>query len=70
MLIWNCCTSVTNEVTKATAGDLWSWGKIPMNYALNQSGKLLEFASGPDEDNLWLDSRENEINELNMSDFD
>jgi hypothetical protein len=31
---------------------------------------LFELAPGPDEDNLWLDSRKNEINELNTSDFD
>lgn len=46
-------TNMTTQVTKASSGDLWDWGKIPMNYALNGPGKLLELPSA-DEDNLWL----------------
>jgi hypothetical protein len=27
--------------TKKAAGDLWSWGKIPIGFELNESGKLV-----------------------------
>jgi hypothetical protein len=63
-------TNMTNEITRANAGDLWSWGKIPSNYALNQSGELLEISPDPAEDNLWLSFRKNELDELNTSAFD
>lgn len=63
-------TNITTEVAKASAGDLWNWGKIPMNYELNESGRLHEATSGPDEDNAWLETRMDEIKELNTTDFD
>ena len=31
--------NVTNQTTKASQGDLRNWGKIPMNYELDKSGK-------------------------------
>jgi hypothetical protein len=37
-------TNITNEVTKATAESLWSWGQVPMNYEVNQSGKLSDIS--------------------------
>ncbi len=63
-------TNMTTEVTKASANDLWNWGKIPMNYEINESGRLHEAASGPDEDNAWLETRMDEIKELNTTEFD
>jgi len=34
--------NVTNQTTKASQGDLWNWGKIPMNYEIDKSGKPTE----------------------------
>lgn len=45
--------NVTSQLTKASPSDLWSWGKIPYNYALNESGKLFELPV-IDEDNTWI----------------
>jgi hypothetical protein len=45
--------NATSQLTKASPADLWSWGKIPANYALNESGKLVELPS-IDEDNTWI----------------
>lgn len=61
-------TNITTQITKASAGDLWNWGKIPMNYALDGSGKMTELL-GADEDNMWLEARLNEIKELNTSEY-
>ncbi len=61
-------TNITTQITKASAGDLWNWGKIPMNYALDGSGKMIELPSA-DEDNIWLGARSNEIKELNTSEY-
>ena len=47
--------NVTNQTTKATQGDLWNWGKIPMNYEIDASGKPIEEAS-TDDDNIWLEA--------------
>jgi hypothetical protein len=47
--------NITDQTTKASQGDLWNWGKIPMNYAIDKSGKPIEEAS-EDEDNTWLES--------------
>ena len=47
--------NVTNQTTKASQGDLWNWGKIPMNYEIDKSGKPIEEAS-TDDDNLWLEA--------------
>lgn len=47
--------NVTDQTTKASQGDLWNWGKIPMNYALDKSGKPIEEAS-TDDDNAWLEA--------------
>ncbi|VVB69612.1 Uncharacterised protein [uncultured archaeon] len=60
-------TNISIEVGKATPEDLWSWGKIPMNYCLNTSGKLIEQPS-IDEDNMWLEARINEVM-LNLSEY-
>lgn len=53
-------TNITNQVTKASAFDLWSWGKIPLNYALNESGKIFEIPS-IDDDNAWLATKSIEL---------
>ena len=47
--------NVTNQTTKASQGDLWNWGKIPMNYEIDKSGKPIEEASA-DDDNIWLEA--------------
>lgn len=52
--------NITNQITKASAVDLWSWGKIPLNYALNGSGKLFEIPL-IDEDNAWLATKATEL---------
>lgn len=62
--------NITTDVTKASGNDLWNWGKIPYNYELNNSGILHELASGPAEDNAWLETRTDEIKGLNTSEFD
>lgn len=67
--------NITNDVTKANASDLWSWGQVPMNYELDQSGKLSDIsawddpASVLDEDNLWLESKKSEMEEINLSEY-
>lgn len=65
--------NITNEVTKATAGSIWSWGQIPMNYAVDQSGKLSDISDWDedvgDEDNSWLESKKSELGELNLSEY-
>ncbi len=66
-------TNITDEVTKATADGLWNWGKIPMNYELNQSGKLSDIsgwdATTGGEDNEWLASKISELGKLNISEY-
>lgn len=52
--------NITNQVTKASAADLWSWGKIPLNYALNESGKIFELPS-IDDDNIWRSTKSTEL---------
>ena len=49
-------TNITNQITKASATDLWSWGNhTPLNYVLNKSGKLSELPEEPpSDDNVWL----------------
>jgi len=47
--------NVTNQTTKASQGDLWNWGKIPMKYEIDASGKPIEEAS-TDDDNIWLEA--------------
>ncbi len=47
--------NVTNQTTKASQGDLWNWGKIPMNYEIDESGKPIEEAI-TDDDNIWLEA--------------
>ena len=47
--------NVTDQMTKASQGDLWNWGKIPMNYEIDKSGKPIEEAS-TDDDNTWLEA--------------
>lgn len=53
-------SNITNHVTKASATDLWSWGKIPLNYALNESGKIFELPS-IDDDNIWRATKSTEL---------
>jgi hypothetical protein len=60
--------NITTEVTNASANDLWNWGKIPLNYALNNSGMLHELGAGPEEDNAWLETRLDEV-ELNTTEY-
>jgi len=66
-------TNMTNEVTKATAESLWSWGQVPMNYEVNQSGKLSDIsgwdATTGGEDNTWLVSKIGELGKLNISEY-
>ena len=59
--------NVTNQITKASQGDLWNWGKIPMNYALNELGELTEQPS-IDDDNTWLEAISSYI-PLNTSEY-
>ena len=59
--------NVTDQTTKASHGDLWNWGKIPMNYAINKSGKLIESPS-IDDDNTWLEAISSYI-PLNTSEY-
>jgi hypothetical protein len=65
--------NVTNEVTKAIPGNLWNWGQVPMNYEVDQSGKLSDISAwdepAVDEDNLWLESKKNEMEEINLSEY-
>jgi hypothetical protein len=46
--------NTSSQLTKASPDDLWNWGRIPYNYALNESsGKLLEIPV-IDEENTWI----------------
>jgi hypothetical protein len=60
--------NVTNQTTKASQGDLWNWGKIPMNYEIDKSGKPIEEAS-TDDDNTWLEAISSYI-PLNISEYE
>ncbi len=53
-------TNITNQITKVSAADIWSWGKIPLNYALNGSGKIFEIPP-IDDDNVWLGAISQEL---------
>ncbi len=59
--------NLTHQLTAALPGDLWNWGRIPMNYVVNDSGKLVELPSTY-EDNNWLEARLGEV-ELNTTEF-
>ena len=59
--------NVTDQMTKASQGDLWNWGKIPMNYEIDKSGKPIEEAS-TDDDNTWLEAINSYI-PLNTSEY-
>ena len=59
--------NVTDQKTKASQGDLWNWGKIPMNYEIDKSGKPIEEAS-TDDDNTWLEAINSYI-PLNTSEY-
>jgi hypothetical protein len=59
--------NVTDQMTKASQGDLWNWGKIPMNYEIEKSGKPIEEAS-TDDDNTWLEAINSYI-PLNTSEY-
>jgi hypothetical protein len=58
--------NVTNETTKASQGDIWNFGKTPMNYVVD-SGKPLEQASYDDYD-IWLGAI-NSYMPLNTSEY-
>ena len=60
--------NVTDQTTKASQGDLWNWGKIPMNYEIDKSGKPIEEAS-TDDDNTWLEAINSYI-PLNTSEYE
>jgi hypothetical protein len=60
--------NVTDQTTKASQGDLWNWGKIPMNYEIDRSGKPTEEAS-TDDDNTWLEAISSYI-PLNISEYE
>lgn len=53
-------TNMTHQITKASNADLWSWGKIPLNYALNGSERIMELPSIDDGD-LWLATKSAEL---------
>lgn len=38
----NITINQTNNTKKEMAGDLWSWGQIPIGYKLDASGKLVK----------------------------
>ncbi|VVB71064.1 Uncharacterised protein [uncultured archaeon] len=59
--------NVTSQVAKASQGDLWNWGKTPMNYDIN-SGKPKEQTSY-DEYDIWLGAM-NKYIPLNVSLYD
>ena len=60
--------NVTDQMTKASQGDLWNWGKIPMNYEIDKSGKPIEEAS-TDDDNTWLEAINSYI-PINTSEYE
>ncbi len=67
ILIQVASKNITHQLTAASPGDLWNWGRIPMNYALNDSGRLFELPS-IDEDNTWLEARMGEV-ELSTTEY-
>ena len=62
-------TNITNQVTKASAGELWSWGDLPLNKEFDKTGKIVDLASddGSDDGNVWLAAKSEEMGELNLS---
>jgi hypothetical protein len=48
----NISMNQTNNTKKETAGDLWSWGRIPAGYKLDSSGKLV----GLPTQEIWVPS--------------
>ena len=66
-------TNITDDVANATTESLWRWGQVPMNYELNQSGKLSDISGWDDttggEDNEWLASKISELGRLNISEY-
>jgi hypothetical protein len=67
ILVQVASVNITDQTTKASQGDLWNWGKTPMNYEIDKSGKPIEEASA-DEDNTWLESISSYI-PLNTSEY-
>jgi len=61
--------NITTQVTKASVGELWSWGDLPMNKVLDKTGKILDIASdyGSDDGNVWLAAKSQEMGGLNLS---
>ena len=37
-------TDQTSNLSKDSAGDLWSWGKIPIGYEVDKNGSLVKLA--------------------------
>ena len=64
-------TNITNQVTKASAGELWNWGDLPMNKVLDKPGKIVDLASdaGSDDDNVWLAAKSQEMGGLSLSEY-
>jgi hypothetical protein len=62
-------TNMTNQVTKASAGELWNWGSLPLNKDLDKTGKLFDLKSygGSDDGNVWLAAKSNELGGLNLT---
>ncbi len=48
----NISMNQTNNTKKKIAGDLWSWGKIPIGYKLDESGKLVKLPT----QEVWIPS--------------
>jgi hypothetical protein len=62
-------TNITSQITKASAGELWNWGDLPLNKVLDKTGKIFDLASddGSDDGNVWLAAKSNEMGGLNLS---
>lgn len=50
--------NITDQVTKASPTDLWSWGDLPLNSELDKSGMLhelqLDNPADASDDDMWL----------------
>lgn len=47
-------TNITNQVTKASPNDLWSWGGLPLNSELNKSTLHELPLDASSDDDMWL----------------
>ena len=62
-------TNITYQTAKASPNDLWNWGAIPLNYALDKSGKAVELPEPDSDDNVWLASVSQMLGGLNTSKY-